>query len=279
MLNRRAFMIAAASGVATTCLPIDARADTFDADLAAFAAKPEEIEFAAQLRERQLEELQFFSGRPFASRPPASSREISERAKKLIVTFEVTSETRYVKKYQSPIWPQGQSGVTIGIGYDIGYVRSEWLEEDWQDINGITPQMISDLAVACGVTAGDAKRLLPQLKHIVVPWDAAYFQFKNRVLPRYIGETISSLPNAEMLSDDSLGALVSLVYNRGASFKKTTPRYSEMRRIRLHMVSKEFDKIPSEIISMKRLWQGKPNMGGILGRRDLEAELFKAGLK
>jgi GH24 family phage-related lysozyme (muramidase) len=81
-----------------------------------------------------------------------------------------------------------------------------------------------------------------------------------------------------LLSADSLGALVSLVYNRGASFFDTGNRYREMYAIRQRMEAKEFAKIPAEFRAMKRLWSGKRNMAGLVRRRELEAVLFEAGV-
>ena len=74
---------------------------------------------------------------------------------------------------------------------------------------------------------------------------------------------------------DSFGALVSLAYNRGASFSAPGDRYREMRAIHDHMASGRFDKVPDEFRSMKRLW---PNMAGLRNRRDHEADLFAKGL-
>ena len=39
------------------------------------------------------------------------------------------------------------------------------------------------------------------------------------------------------------------------------------------MIAKEFDKIPAEFRSMKRLWNN-----GLVGRREREAQLFEKGL-
>src|SRR3981081_336751 len=45
----------------------------------------------------------------------------SERAYELIIDFEVGGRSEYERTYQRPEWPQGESGVTIGVGYDLGY--------------------------------------------------------------------------------------------------------------------------------------------------------------
>jgi hypothetical protein len=72
-----------------------------------------------------------------------------------------------------------------------------------------------------------------------------------------------------------LGALVSLTYNRGASFGKQADRYREMSSIKAHMENSQFAKIPGEFRSMKRLW---PGVRGLQERREFEARLFEKGL-
>jgi GH24 family phage-related lysozyme (muramidase) len=215
-------------------------------------------------------------------RLPPSFTPISQNATDLIVACEVTSAKKYAKSYQRPTWPNGQSGVTIGVGYDVGYVSKENLGQDWESY--IDSSVISALAVACGVTGEPAKQLTSSLQAITIPWDVAFRQFLKEVQPRYVSETERALPNTTLLTSDSLGSLVSLVYNRGASFnisseKDTTGRYREMRNIRSWMMSKEFSKIPDEIRAMKRLWKDKPKLVGLVERRELEATLFEIGLK
>ena len=47
----------------------------------------------------------------------------------------MTGEQAYTKKYRKPVWPKGQSGVTIGIGYDVGYASKPQLRADWGGAN------------------------------------------------------------------------------------------------------------------------------------------------
>jgi GH24 family phage-related lysozyme (muramidase) len=83
------------------------------------------------------------------------------------------------------------------------------------------------------------------------------------------------LPNTGKLGPDSLGALVSLTYNRGASYPKAGERYKEMRAIKTHMTNKAYFKVPAEFRSMKRIW---PDVPGLQARREREAKLFELGL-
>jgi GH24 family phage-related lysozyme (muramidase) len=206
---------------------------------------------------------------------PPSATPISQRAFDLIVFFEVTSKQTYTQKYRKPIWPQGASGVTMGIGYDVGYASRAQLWDDWRGI--IPDQMIQALERAIGVTGTPAKALASALGGVVdVDWEAAISVHRNRVMPRWIALVERSLKNTAAIGPHSLGALVSLTYNRGASFGKDGDRYREMRTIKEHMAAKTFDKISDDFRAMKRLW---PNVQGLQLRRDREAQLFEDGLK
>lgn len=210
-----------------------------------------------------------------------STTEIHADAINLIVACEVTSSTVYNRKYQGAVWPKGKSGVTIGIGYDVGYVKPDELTKDWRSY--IAAADIEMLKPACGVKEVAAQKLLPKFATLKIPYDVAYSQFRKEVLPNYVGETEDSLKNTKSLSPLSLGALVSLTYNRGAAYrvpesKDPSGRYAEMRQIRIHMAQQAFAKIPAEIRKMTRLWKDDPNARGVVIRRGLEAELFEAGL-
>jgi hypothetical protein len=212
------------------------------------------------------------AGAALAATP--SAMPISDRAFEMIVHYEVTSKPVYEAKYRRPIWPGLQSGVTIGIGYDVGYVTKVRLADDWR--GEIPDPMIVALETATGVTGEPAKALAAQLRPLVeVPWKAAIAVHRQKIIPRWVAAVDAALPNAGQLSPDSLGALVSLAYNRGTSFSKPGDRYREMRAIKAHMAAKAFHLIPTEIRAMKRLWPGTP---GLQRRREEEAVLFEGGL-
>ena len=94
----------------------------------------------------------------------------------------------------------------------------------------------------------------------------------------YTQLTVASLANTDALHPDCLGALVSLVYNRGASFEREGERYREMRAIRAAMGAQAFSQIPAQIRGMKRIWADEAHSAGLLKRRELEALLFEHGL-
>ncbi|AUT52526.1 hypothetical protein C2L66_12175 [Paraburkholderia caribensis] len=216
--------------------------------------------------------------RAIAPRTKPSDLPISKDAENLIILSEVTGESQYKKKLERPIWPGGNSGVTMAFGYDLGYVTAEWLRQDWKDI--LAPSQLAILERACKLRGAAAKTRLGEFSSVSIPWSLAAPQFRSRLLPLYVGETIRRLPNAASLPEDSRGALVSLVYNRGGGgFQSDKPQYREMREIRLLMNEEHYEKIPTQIRKMKHLWDGKPEMKGLLTRRELEARLFEQGLQ
>jgi hypothetical protein len=249
---------------------------SFDEQLEVALADKAAVDAAREEREGLADYFDYFGTKAIAPRFAPSSRLMAEQAIRLIVGFEVSSKQSYINELQSPIWPHGRSGVTLGIGYDIGYARPAWLREDWDGI--LSNSDIDRLTTACGVTGSAARERLSGFRDIRIDWDSAYRQFSTTGLPRYVAEVLAVVPNSSELSDKSLGALVSLVYNRGASFRKRGPRYLEMRQIRLHMVRREWGQIPNRIRDMKRIWRGDPQARGLLDRRDLEARLFQEGL-
>jgi hypothetical protein len=168
------------------------------------------------------------------------------------------------------------SGVTVGIGYDLGYVSRQQLALDWQ--GSLPAADISALGDVCEIQGMSASKLLSQVSTVCVPFPDAMQVFQSSTLPNKTRQTMRSLPNCNKLSPDCLGALVSLVYNRGASFEKAGDRYTEMRQILSDMQAMNFADIPRQIRSMARLWVDDPGARGLVTRRELEATLFQDGL-
>lgn len=199
---------------------------------------------------------------------------ISRAAFDLIVACEVTSQAVYERRYRHPEWPEEQSGVTCGIGYDFGQQSRAQILADWS--GNIPAAMVKALAKCAGVTGPAAKPLAASLRSVVdIPWDVALDVFGNRDVPRYLAMCERALPDFGELVPDCRGAILSIVFNRGASFGLAGPRYAEMRGIKAAMKAGDLAKIPGLIRSMKRLW---PAGSGLRPRRDAEAALFEKGL-
>jgi hypothetical protein len=234
----------------------------------------EELEAARGYREGLLWLREATSLETVQPRGQGSATPIGDKSFALIVEFEVSSKQVYERKYRHTIWPKEESGVTVGIGYDVGYATKIQLHADWD--GAISPQMIVALERALGVTGTKAGPLARELAALVdIPFDVALQVHRKKVIPRWVAIVEGALSNTHRLPAEALGALVSLTYNRGASFSKDGDRYKEMRNIKSHMQSGEFSRIPGDLRSMKRIW---PTVPGLQSRREREAKLFEAAL-
>lgn len=201
---------------------------------------------------------------------------ISEAAFDLIVREEDSDEAYYTRHYQHFEWPQGASGPTIGIGYDCGYVTPGEARLDWAGV--VSDGTIEAIVRACGLKGAEAAQFVRlHRSSVTVTWEQAISEFRNREVPKWANRVTAALPNCELLSPDSFGALVSLSYNRGTGgFNDPhNARFAEMREIRRMMQAKQFDHIAGEFLSMRRLW---PRGGDLWNRRGHEASLFAQGL-
>lgn len=185
-----------------------------------------------------------------------------------LVQHEISSESYYQAKLAHPTWPGGESGVTIGIGYDLGYCSVEQFERDWQTL--LSPANLTKLTSVCGIKASAAKAAVSALGNITIPLTAAKQVFTQGSLPLYAKKTQQLYPGIEQLAADAQTALVSLVYNRGTSIKGDTRR--EMAVIQPLVLQQNYAAIAEQISNMKRLWQDK-GLDGLLKRRDDEAKL------
>ena len=213
---------------------------------------------------------------PVAPMPRARVDAVSDKAVELIMMFEVSSPQEYNLRCRAPSWPQGQSGVTIGVGYDLGYVSPAQFQADWG--SRLDAEELARLGAVCGVTGPAAQSHIAGLTGIAVPWAVAEDMFRARTIPEYVARTREALANTSLLSPDSFGALVSLVYNRGAAFTAAGDRSIEMRAIHACMAAEDFAAIPGHFREMKRLWQNDPALAGLVTRREQEAALFEQGL-
>jgi GH24 family phage-related lysozyme (muramidase) len=195
---------------------------------------------------------------------------IPDDALSLIEQFEIGPPGAYVPH---PVWPGGASGMTIGIGYDLGYATAKQIATDWATLPRLT---IIRLQSCAGHTGDVARMLLSAYQNIDIPYVDACDVFYNIDLPRCAALTAATFPNCEELSGDSFAALVSLVMNRGASMIDP-PGYPnarlEMRQIRDACAARNFAAVPGYIRAMTRLWTN-----GLVARREAEADLFEKGL-
>lgn len=195
------------------------------------------------------------------------------------VTFmarqEVSDSACYRRRYQTPCWPGRRSGITIGIGYDCRFVDTTQLRADWGD--ELHPDVLGKLCGVVKVVGSD--ELAAQVNSVVVPLDAAMRVFVRRTLPEFLATVRAAFPHVDELTQPQRTALVSLVYNRGASMKDTDSvkqERREMRTIRDLMAARNFSQVADQFESMKRLW-GADSDSGLVQRRQQEADLWRFG--
>ncbi len=199
-----------------------------------------------------------------------ASMSVSKKGIDLILFHEISSKAYYQRKLSRPTWPGGGSGVTIGIGYDLGYHSPTQIQKDW---NGQLPGSdIAALTLVSGKKGSTAKAILDRVSQISVPLRSAQHVFYSTTLDRYGAKTRAAYPGVENLFPDAQGTLLSLVYNRGTSM--TGPRRKELAAIVPLVAAQNYSGIADQIISMKRLWINK-GLDGLLKRRDEEAMLVR----
>lgn len=192
-----------------------------------------------------------------------------------MVTEEDGDQAYYLKAEEHFSWPGGASGPTIGVGYDCGYETAESIKADWTGF--IDDARIARIIPAAGIHGAAGHAFVDAHRNdITITWQESLNQFSARELPKWEAIVRANLPNTDELSGDSFGALVSLAYNRGPSFDAPGSRYTEMRNIKAHMAVRQFDLIPGEFLSMRRLWP--PATSDLYKRRTHEALLFRDGL-
>jgi GH24 family phage-related lysozyme (muramidase) len=205
---------------------------------------------------------------------------LSKKSLDLILEFEVGGGEAYYNKFlKNPAWPGEQSGVTIGVGYDLGYINKTEFTNDWKDL----PQKDFDrLYKVVGIKGIAAKDLIRGLKDISIPWDLSLKVFNNKTVTKFWNLTKETFPNFENLPEDAKGGLVSLVFNRGNALEGDRRREMKLIRDGMKLVS-TFDQkaltfIANQIRNMKRIWIGGSIEKGMSCRRDAEAKLIEESL-
>ena len=188
---------------------------------------------------------------------------LTEKARKLIFDYEGID--------QPSDWPGGASGITIGIGYDLGYESAGDFQADWQ--SRLSAGEFTTLSQVVGIKGTEAKAKASDLKTIKIKKDAAEEVFTQRSVPKYQALTQQAFPGVDGLPADAQGALFSLVYNRGTSMEGDSRK--EMRAVRDAVAKADLQEIANQIRAMKRLWVNK-GLDGLLKRRDAEAELVES---
>ena len=200
---------------------------------------------------------------------------ISSKSIDLIINFEVGGRAYYEKALQKPTWAGGESGCTIGFGYDLGYNTEKQFLLDWS--SSINLNFINALRPMCGLKGEKVKGMLRgEILQVRIPYNAAYEVFVKCSVPRYYALTKAIYPEIDTLNEDTQGALVSMVYNRGNKLEGDSR--IEMKAIVDMVKNKDYEGIAEEIENSKRLWESK-NLDGLVIRREAEADLIRESIR
>ncbi|MGE6767914.1 pesticin C-terminus-like muramidase, partial [Serratia sp. NPDC071084] len=193
---------------------------------------------------------------------------ISKKSAEFILSWEAYAPKPYV--------PGGDqsSGVTIGYGYDLGQQTTlsarELLSAYYSN------EQVERLLTAIGKKGDRARSIVHGLADITISKDKA-LDMAMVLKQRYCQIVVNAYPQAINLPPDSAGAMLSLIYNRGASLALPKPNdpidsRREMREIRDDFAQGNEINIPNRLRSMKRLWS---NQRGLIRRREGEAQLIE----
>ena len=200
---------------------------------------------------------------------------LSPEGRQLLLDFEVGGGEPYYRKFlRFPTWPGESSGVTIGIGFDLGFNSPDQFREAWSAI--LADDNSAILARALGIKGQPARQLLAadhEMRDIEIPWEKALDVFERITVPRFFLATLRIYPQLLNLPDPARDALVSLVFNRGPAL--AGDRRAEMVGIQNALRDGRFYDVPDLLRSMKRLW---PNTLGLQRRREAEAALFEKAI-
>lgn len=203
---------------------------------------------------------------------------VSQKARDLIIHYEVGGRAYYEKRLTSPTvpaWRTTASGVTVMFGVDVGHMTDAQIEAA---MSGVVPGSSIRLLQSVNGLKGQAAYYtgLPKVRHLRFTWDQATAVFERDTLPRFTAQTKAAFEiGPGRLHPHECGALTSLVFNRGPSMSASSSR-REMREIRADIAGGYAGYVPGRIRSMKRLWS-PTKLRGLHLRRDAEADLFAEG--
>ena len=194
---------------------------------------------------------------------------LNDKGIEFIVTEETGGRAYYEKVYKSTFtWPGGYSGPTAMVGIDIGYYTEEEVDKIFKPLTDSSE--LSLIRAGRGLKGLNAKEYTVKLKGITFTWEEAIQTFKEFILPKFTNLTEKAFPGVSDLHENAQAAMVSLVFNRGTSFKGTS-RTEMLELKKIIAAGKDYEAMAAQFKSMKRLWD---KTSGLVGRRDKEAALI-----
>ena len=174
-----------------------------------------------------------------------------------------------------PYWPGGASGITLGIGWDVGHHTESDLRKTWRELDQVS---LEALALTAGKKGDQASRLLPMVKDILISESLSRRVFIDS-MPRYYDEMLGIFPESRRLPTDVQVSLLSLVFNRGSGLGKALPEdvdaRFEMRTLQGAVRDQDITGIYYRFSNMIRLWEHTPLGKGLANRRRSEMRLIR----
>ena len=199
---------------------------------------------------------------------------ISREGYQLILDYEVGGGPAYYNRFLKKLTrPPGASGITCGIGYDLGYNTKSQIAKDWHELS---PDTIRRMQSVAGLKGSAAQYRLSAVKDIEIPWDVANRVYQQSTIPRFAAKTTKSYPGVDTLHPHIQGVMLSWVFNRGPNISPTRSRDIEKRALRRDIPSKP-SALGGHIRASIRLWLGK--VSGLVKRRNAEANLADEGAR
>jgi hypothetical protein len=184
-----------------------------------------------------------------------------------IVEWE-TGGPRYYNRYlTTPLNPVNDaSGLTVGVGYDLGYYTPDQIRADWK---GYIPEDdIEKLASVSGLKGREAAGKHRGVVGVTISYEVALAQFTKVTLPIWLMKAYKLWPNFDALNDRQKTALVSLTFNRGTSLVGSTR--SEMKEVHDNLERGNTRPVAGLIKQMAL----RSPLKGVQLRRKQEGELF-----
>lgn len=168
-----------------------------------------------------------------------------------------------------------RGGITIGIGYDLGYETREAIAHDWEGL--LDTGVVARLVELAGLRGAAAKARLKDLQDIDIPYDVALRNFRETRLTQMYSSLLRSVPDVNKAPIACQMAMLSLVSNIGVSgFDAPGERYREMRDLKAAIGARQFERIPDFIRSMGSL---RPDLPPFVERREREAQICEFSLR
>ena len=175
-----------------------------------------------------------------------------------------------------PYWPGGICGVTLGIGWDLGYHNVSELHREWAQLGEAD---LHRLEVAAGTKGAPARALIEPLKSIDVPADVSRHVLETSLHTYYYPFAAGHFPGLQQLPAEAQVVLISLIFNRGISmghepdwrFAKEVDSRWEFRELRRDVQDSDLFAIYTHLGTMKRVWETSGGRGLRIRRRDEQA--------